>query len=67
MQPRCTIGRAHSREDRYILHAGMSIAGFVLALVGLYLLAGLGWSLLVAGLVLFTAGGLGERAKVTRP
>lgn len=33
-------------------------AGFVLAVIGVYLIAGAGWACLLAGLVLFVAGGL---------
>lgn len=37
--------------------------GFVVGLTGLYLLAGLGWTLLVGGAVLFLAGGLASRSR----
>jgi len=37
------------------------VAGFGLAVLGVYLLAGAGWACLVAGLVLFLAGGLNAR------
>lgn len=33
-------------------------AGFCLAVAGLYLLTGLGWTLLIGGLALFVVGGL---------
>jgi hypothetical protein len=36
-------------------------AGFGLALVGVYLLAGAGWTCLIGGAVLFVAGGLAKR------
>lgn len=38
------------------------IAGFVLASVGVYLVAGAGWACLVSGLVLFVAGGFSGRS-----
>jgi hypothetical protein len=37
------------------------LAGFVLAIVGVYLLWGIGTACLVAGSVLFVAGGLAAR------
>jgi hypothetical protein len=36
-------------------------AGFCLALVGVYLLAGAGWTCLTGGVVLFISGGLMRR------
>jgi hypothetical protein len=37
------------------------VAGFVLALVGVYLIAGPGWACLIGGVVLFIAGGVSGR------
>ena len=37
------------------------IAGFLLAGVGVYLIAGAGWACLTVGVVLFVAGGLAGR------
>jgi hypothetical protein len=34
------------------------VAGFALVLVGVYVLAGVGWTCLSGGVVLFVAGGL---------
>jgi len=36
-------------------------AGFVLAVIGIYLIAGVGWACLIAGSVMFVAGGLAGR------
>jgi hypothetical protein len=38
-------------------------AGLGMAVVGLYLLTGLAWTLLIAGLLLFVVGGLNSRHK----
>lgn len=39
------------------------IAGYTLALVGIYLIAGVGWACLIGGVVLFLAGGLSGRGR----
>ena len=37
------------------------VLGFGLAVFGIYAIAGMGWACLVAGVVLFVAGGLSGR------
>jgi hypothetical protein len=37
------------------------LAGFVSAVVGVYLIAGLGWACLLGGVAVFVAGGLAGR------
>jgi hypothetical protein len=39
------------------------VAGFCLALVGVYLIAGAGWACLTGGLVLFVSSGLAARGE----
>jgi hypothetical protein len=38
-------------------------AGFILAVAGIYLIAGAGWALLIGGTVLCVAGGLDARGR----
>jgi hypothetical protein len=47
------------------VYLGFSVVGFSLAVVGVLLLWGVGWSTLVAGVVLFVVGGLGSSREVS--
>lgn len=42
------------------------VVGFITAVIGLYLIAGAGWALLVAGTVLCLAGGLDSRNRTPK-
>jgi hypothetical protein len=44
----------------------LTLLGFGLAVAGLWLLFGVGWACLVAGIVLFVAGGLQARGQTRR-
>lgn len=42
---------------------GFMVAGYLLAVTGIYLIAGAGWACLAGGIVLFVAGGLSARTR----